>query len=405
MGRAMGDRARVRGAAPPPGGSLERLRQAPRSQPHTEDDDEDARRRVRPALADALSAPAEALPDALERYLQDVAEHPFSPALERDARMGVSRYQGVQIRHRLVERGLVEVHRVPTGQRSGQLMLLALTTTGARQAGAAGTVARAIAERGFMPAFYMDAIARHAHRRWPGATVTPAGTDNRARVTVRTPPAGTAAASRVTFVLIDDPRAAPDRVAEEIGHCDELYLCVGTAQAVPEIERRAGRSLPEEVLGRVVVVPVTAFIGRGEANTGRREGARKRGTHAARPRSARVRQFVQAYEHLHDLDWLDRSPLVEIEAVRDRMNHLAPMPEAQALRGLLLDGARLAARHAGDLPFHAPLRLFLERYVEGKRITEIASEIGVSREWCSRAYRRQALELAALQCFRLTGDG
>ncbi len=32
------------------------------------------------------------------------------------------------------------------------------------------------------------------------------------------------------------------------------------------------------------------------------------------------------------------------------------------------------------VPLQAPLHLFLTRYVEGKRVTEIAGELGVSRE-------------------------
>ena len=41
--------------------------------------------------------------------------------------------------------------------------------------------------------------------------------------------------------------------------------------------------------------------------------------------------------------------------------------------------------------------MFLERYLEGKQVVEIAKELGVSREWCSRNYRKEALRLAATQ--------
>lgn len=117
------------------------------------------------------------------------------------------------------------------------------------------------------------------------------------------------------------------------------------------------------------------------------------------------RECVRAYMHLHDLDYLQASPLVKLEIVRERMNHLSAMAEARALRAVLVEAATHAARDAIDLPTQAPLQHFLEQYLAGKRVSEIAADLGVTREWCSRAYRRQALELAAMQCERLISIG
>ncbi len=47
------------------------------------------------------------------------------------------------------------------------------------------------------------------------------------------------------------------------------------------------------------------------------------------------------------------------------------------------------------------VRVFLERYLEGKTVREIAEELGVSREWASRGYRREAFNLAGMQFVRL----
>lgn len=85
-----------------------------------------------------------------------------------------------------------------------------------------------------------------------------------------------------------------------------------------------------------------------------------------------------------------------------RARALAPIPEAQALQGLLVDAAKRAGQHAGDVPAQVTLRTFLERYLKGACISEIAEEFGVSREWCSNAPRKQALELAGLQFVRLS---
>jgi uroporphyrinogen-III synthase len=44
---------------------------------------------------------------------------------------------------------------------------------------------------------------------------------------------------------------------------------------------------------------------------------------------------------------------------------------------------------------------FLTGYLAGKSVAEIAQEIGVRREWVSRAYRREAMALAIAQFIRL----
>ena len=43
---------------------------------------------------------------------------------------------------------------------------------------------------------------------------------------------------------------------------------------------------------------------------------------------------------------------------------------------------------------------FLNGYLAGKSVAEIAQELGVSREWCSRNYRREALRLAGMHFVR-----
>lgn len=53
------------------------------------------------------------------------------------------------------------------------------------------------------------------------------------------------------------------------------------------------------------------------------------------------------------------------------------------------------------MPASAPLKALSERHIEGRRVAEIAKELGVSRDWCSRAYRKQALQLAGMQFVRL----
>ncbi|MDP6550282.1 MAG: hypothetical protein QF659_09450, partial [Dehalococcoidia bacterium] len=55
----------------------------------------------------------------------------------------------------------------------------------------------------------------------------------------------------------------------------------------------------------------------------------------------------------------------------------------------------------GQVPGKEGVAAFLTGYLAGKSVAEIAQEIGVRREWVSRAYRREAMALAIAQFIRL----
>jgi Homeodomain-like domain len=81
--------------------------------------------------------------------------------------------------------------------------------------------------------------------------------------------------------------------------------------------------------------------------------------------------------------------------------YLVWQPGFRRKRELLVDAAQRVIRDLGSVPAKARVRLFLERYLEGRTVTEIAQELGVSREWCSKAYREEGLRLAGMQFVRL----
>ncbi len=92
------------------------------------------------------------------------------------------------------------------------------------------------------------------------------------------------------------------------------------------------------------------------------------------------------------------SNLPEVQAQLSRMQ---TMSEGQALRSLLFESARYVVRDLATVPGKSGLKTFLEGYLAGKTVTEIARELEVSREWVSRSYRREALRLAVAQFVRL----
>jgi DNA-directed RNA polymerase specialized sigma24 family protein len=113
-----------------------------------------------------------------------------------------------------------------------------------------------------------------------------------------------------------------------------------------------------------------------------------------------MEQVDQAYVHLHDLDWLQECDLARLPEVQQSIQRHQTMPEAQALRGLLIAAARQVIGDMGEVPGKQGLAAFLKGYLAGRSVAEIAQELGVSREWCSRKYRREALRLAGMQFVR-----
>ncbi|MDA0735204.1 MAG: hypothetical protein O2860_11595 [Chloroflexi bacterium] len=76
------------------------------------------------------------------------------------------------------------------------------------------------------------------------------------------------------------------------------------------------------------------------------------------------------------------------------------MAEAQLLRGILIKAARKVIVNIISGPDKRGVRIFLERHLEGKNVTEIAKEIGVSRNWVNKSYRPEAFRLTAMQFVR-----
>lgn len=63
--------------------------------------------------------------------------------------------------------------------------------------------------------------------------------------------------------------------------------------------------------------------------------------------------------------------------------------------------ARQVLQDIGDVPDQSSAHYFLESYLEGKSVAQIARELGVTRSWCSRSYRKDALQLAGTQFVKL----
>ena len=120
-----------------------------------------------------------------------------------------------------------------------------------------------------------------------------------------------------------------------------------------------------------------------------------------KPKVPLLQQVGEAYgRHLHDLDWLQECALARLPEVQQRVQPGQAMAQGQALRGLLVEAISQVIRDLEVVPGKSGIKVFLQGYLEAKPITQIAQELGVTREWCSRNYRKEALRLGGMQFVR-----
>ena len=61
---------------------------------------------------------------------------------------------------------------------------------------------------------------------------------------------------------------------------------------------------------------------------------------------------------------------------------------------MAIAAASQVIKDVNQVPGKEVVATFLKGYLAGRSVAEIAQELGVSREWCSRNYRWEALRLA-----------
>ena len=109
------------------------------------------------------------------------------------------------------------------------------------------------------------------------------------------------------------------------------------------------------------------------------------------PKIPLFNQVEEALANLHQLDELHKSPLRNLPEVSRRANYRQTMPEAQALRRGLIEAAMLVASDISSIPGMEGVKHFLEGYFsQCKKVSEIANEMGVTRQAVYRNYRKRA---------------
>ena len=379
-------------------------------------------------------------------YLEHIAEHPFLPALQRDTYLNLSRYKGSLIRRQLIDAGYVKPHKVGTGARSGQLVLQEITGTGYELLNSMKIRVRKPQGRGgFLHKYYCYKLKEFAEATWDGSVVQlEDGTMGKyADVTVRMPTGSEEdTGSVIAFEVFMTGEAKEIRgIAKGIEVFARVVVCAENRSALDSLKRKAVETLGEEILDKVSFHLVSQYLttntsqtdqknayGTSEAISERTEAkvaapkiehppireqnllksptksetevepTRASGKKRGRPPKTPLMELVQqAYTHIHDLDWLQECDLARSPEVLEKVQPEQMMPEAQALRGLLISAALQVVVDMGPVPGKEGMAAFLQGYLAGKSVADIAKELGVSREWCSRNYRREALRLARMQ--------
>ena len=118
-----------------------------------------------------------------------------------------------------------------------------------------------------------------------------------------------------------------------------------------------------------------------------------------------MEQVERAYTHFHDLDWLEECDPARLQEVQENVEPNRIMPEAQALRRLLIAAASQVIENVKNVPGKQGVAAFLNGYLAGRSVAKMAQGLGVSREWCSRNYRKEALRLAGMHFVRSISVG
>jgi DNA helicase HerA-like ATPase len=386
----------------------------------------------------------------LMEYLEHTARSPFIPALQRDEMLKLSRYKGSLLRQRLTKLGWIRQHKANTGRKSGQLTLLEVTEAGYEfLASVKARVERPRGRGGFLHKYYAYKLKEYAEATWPScdARIEDASQGRPADVTVRIP----GPPQRVIALEIFMTGEAKEirGIARDIELFDRVIVCAASPGALESLQARARDTLGEELLQKVEFHLISQYL-MNEGPTGESGPAPVTSTTAPsparrktqpgkisyqkqkssseieksrpkseteiengppprkpgrRPRTPLLDQVEAAYLHLHDWEWLSECELANLPEVQERINHRQVMAEAQALRCLLFEAARQVIQDLDTVPDKVGVKGFLELHLEGRNVTAIARELGVTREWVSRSYRREAFRLAGMQFVRLVSRG
>lgn len=353
----------------------------------------------------------------------------------------------VQLRKLLLASGWITLHRASTGRRSGQLTLLEVTEEGYEVLASMRIRAnRPRGRGGFLHRYYAFKVKQYAEITWPGCVaIIEDGSQGRpADVTVQ--PSGQPSPTIAFEIFVTSEDKEIRGILRDVELFGEIVVCALTPAALESLENRARDTLGDPALQTVRFELVSKYLvsdtGKTEASqvTVESEGATrpwrarrartgsdqqlkpksnieksatKSDTEAETQNSSPIgkrpgrrrklplmEQVEQAYLNLHNWDRLQECDLAKLPEVQQMANPRQVMAEAQLLRGILIKAARKVIVNIISGPDKRGVRIFLERHLEGKNVTEIAKEIGVSRNWVNKSYRPEAFRLAAMQFVR-----
>ena len=214
---------------------------------------------------DTAQAPKSPYHRDLVTYIEHAAKWPFMPISDRDKELGLSRYKGNKVRRELVEVNLIKQHKVNTGRRSGQKIMIEVTGAGYLLLNSIGIQAKRPRGRGgFVHKYYAHMLKEYAEQRWHGcvATVEDASYGRPVDVAVKIPATTSGAKERlIAFeVFITGEEKEVTGIAKDVELFDRVIVCAVSQSEVEVLTRRAHRSLGEELLSKVDFILVSEYL-------------------------------------------------------------------------------------------------------------------------------------------------
>lgn len=364
-------------------------------------------------------------------YLFEIANSPFEPQSRRDARLHLSGYKGDRLRSELQAEGLIRVHKLNTGKRGGLIVLLEPTEKAYEYLESIkANIKKPKGKGGFIHAFWQH----HVAELFKG----------KAEVWIEDSRAGKLVDIGIRVngknVAIEIAMKSEEKelrnISKDLEFYDEVILLVEETKTYVNLRRKLD-SIGNEVLDSVRVELLRSFINgenfrlshilqpspeaSAELRLRAREGLSIRGKEQKgikeekkekeiRPETETRNKWSEriwyCLKHLDDLTALNQSPLIRlkyIETLSKQKYKNEGLPKARALREVIeLCTGRLIAGFEKETN-SSKIAQYLRLAKKGLNNSQIARELGLTREHVSRFYRNKVIELVTQEFLSAVG--
>ncbi len=375
-------------------------------------------------------------------YLIEIANSPFEPATKRDERLGLSGYKGDRHRSELAEKEMIRMHKINTGKRGGMITLLEATDKAYEYLESIkAKVTKPRGKGGFIHAYWQHCIAESLRKN---AEVWIEDSRSGKLVDVGAKMDGKNVAIEIA---LEGEEKELVNVAKDSDFYDRIIILTEKQKTSDSLRAKLD-NLGKEFSEKVEIVLLRSFINNDE-DDGENEGGENRLTQILTPspedklslKELRARDDVivedkqseevgkkrkekeetepetenrnkwqeriwYCLKNLDDLIALNSSSLTRlayIERIAKNKYKNEGLPKAKLLRDILnLCIDRLIQELENDNN-SVKIAGYLKLAKKGLNNSQIAKELGLTREHVSRVYRNKSIELVTQEFLSTVG--